>query len=164
MLSPKAALELEDKEALYDWLIGSWNLTMFDYKDGNKLKTEGECFFTWVLEGRAIQDVWIAPKRSERTSMMPKTNNRYGTSLRFYDASNNSWRIHWFNPVSGAINQLFAKKVGDDIVQEGKDGEWNLIRWSFVDIETNSFRWIGERSFDNGKLWKIEAEFFGKRK
>ena len=164
LLSQKASQELKDKEALYDWLIGGWNLTMFDYKDGNKLKTDGECLFTWILEGRAIQDVWIAPKRSERTSMMSKTNNRYGTTLRFYDASNNLWRIHWFNPVSGAINQLFAKKVGENIVQEGKDGEGNLIRWSFVDIETNSFRWIGERSFDNGKSWKLEAEFLGKRK
>ena len=49
---------------LYGWLIGSWDLdTIRHLDDGTIQKCAGECHFGWVLEGRAIQDIWIRPKR-----------------------------------------------------------------------------------------------------
>ena len=47
---------------LYGWLIGSWEMDSVHYlDDGTIQKWDGECHFGWVLEGRAIQDVWIRP-------------------------------------------------------------------------------------------------------
>src|SRR5262245_46625206 len=59
--------ELTDQEDIYGWLIGGWEAAVYDYSaDGTAHKSSGEWHFGWVLEGRAVQDVWIAPPRSQR--------------------------------------------------------------------------------------------------
>jgi len=48
---------------LYTPLLGSWEVDVVDYEDGGPRRTsKGEWHFAWVLEGRAIQDVFIAPR------------------------------------------------------------------------------------------------------
>ncbi len=37
------------------------------------------------------------------------------------------------------------------------------MRWCFRDINADSFRWTGEESPDQGKSWRVGAEFFGVR-
>jgi len=164
LISKNSSPDLDNVEKIYDWLIGSWKVEAIDYLENKEiLKTEGEWLFTKILEGRAIQDVWIAPKRSLRASNSSKKGNRYGTTIRYYDASIKKWQIKWINPVSGAFAQLTAWKENRKIIQEGLDEEGNLMRWSFEDITANSFHWKGERSNDKGKTFVLEAEFFGKR-
>ena len=59
--------ELTDQEDIYGWLIGGWEATVYDYaEDGTAHESSGEWHFGRVLEGRAIQDVWIAPSRAAR--------------------------------------------------------------------------------------------------
>ena len=84
--------------------------------------------------------------------------------LRFYDPSIDAWRISWFNPVRSVHNELISRRKGNDIVQEGKLDDGTLMRWSFVDIQSDSFRWLGESSNDGGKTWVLGAEFLAKRK
>ncbi|WP_287284923.1 hypothetical protein [Mesorhizobium sp.] len=49
---------------LYGWLIGSWEMdTIRHLDDGTTEESTGEIHFGWVLEGRAIQDIWIRPRR-----------------------------------------------------------------------------------------------------
>ncbi len=56
------ASDRADKMRLYGWLIGSWRMdTVVHGDDGTQHKGVGEIHFGWVLEGRAIQDVWILP-------------------------------------------------------------------------------------------------------
>lgn len=157
--------ELVNENRLYDWLIGSWDAHVLDYADdGTEQESNGEWHFGYVLEGRAIQDVWISPPRSQRDSTIPKTNNRYGTTIRFFHPDKRQWHITWINPVSGAINLLIARRQESDIVQEGQGAGDSLIRWVFTDIENNSARWYGEHSMDGGRTWKLESEFFLKRR
>src|SRR6185369_8464426 len=80
--------EIPEKMDIYGWLIGSWELELVGYDDeGNVILTTGEAHFAWVLEGRAVQDVFINPRRSDRGPHSPKFANWYGTTLRIYDAS-----------------------------------------------------------------------------
>jgi hypothetical protein len=58
--------EIPESADAYGWLIGSWELDVFDYPDGSERKSSGEVHFAWVLEGRAVQDTFIIPKVSER--------------------------------------------------------------------------------------------------
>jgi hypothetical protein len=52
--------ELGNAANVYDWLIGSWNVRVIDYDDNGLIhESRGEWHFSWVLEGRAIQDVFI---------------------------------------------------------------------------------------------------------
>ena len=151
--------ELGDAAGVYGWLIGSWEADVIDHEEnGSRHLSQGEWHFTWALEGRAIQDVWISPSRAGRAGA-PKVRNRYGTTLRVYDPSLGAWRITWINPVSGAHNQLIGRKEGDDLVQDGRLEDGSLIRWSFREITPTSFRWLGERSTDEGRTWRLDAEF-----
>jgi hypothetical protein len=159
--SPQRSNELTDREDIYGWLIGGWEATVYDYaEDGTASESSGEWHFGRVLEGRAIQDVWIAPPRSQRIGKtLSKRNNRYGTSLRVYDREIGAWRVSWFNPVTGARNDLVGRRQGADIVQEGVNADGRKIRWSFKDITPTSFRWLGESLEPDGKTWRLEAEF-----
>ncbi len=157
--------EIRSESDIYGWLIGSWTIRALDYEDdGSKKETRAEWHFARVLEGRAIQDIFIVPSRDQRSATMPKERNRYGTSFRYYDSKIDAWHITWFNPVRHVENHLVGRKVGNEIVQEGKDEDGRLMRWCFRDITPNSFRWTGEDSTDQGKTWHLGAEFLGERK
>ena len=140
------------KMGLYSWLIGDWEMDCVLHKDdGTKHKDVGEIHFGWVLEGRAIQDVWIFPGVF------------YGTTLRVYDPGLDAWHILWIDPVMQAYPRQIGRARGRDIVQEGDDGRGTPTRWSFTEITENSFHWLGERSLDGGKTWQLQAEFFARR-
>ena len=156
--------EIPEPADVYGWLIGSWELDVFDYDaDGNTQCSKGEVHFGWVLEGRAVQDVWIMPRRAERTANMGRSHNRYGTTLRVWDSSLQAWRVTWINPVTGGRDELVGRWSGQDIVQVGTHAEGTPIRWIFSEITPDSFRWTGESLQPDGKNWKLEDEFRAKR-
>ena len=61
------AVDQEKKMALYGQFIGSWDTDIVTHEpNGVEHRGNGEIHFGWVLEGRAIQDVWMIPRRAER--------------------------------------------------------------------------------------------------
>jgi hypothetical protein len=166
LFSEGPSAELGEDGRLYAGLIGSWEVEVIDYDaGGNRRTSAGEWHFGWALEGRAVEDVFIVPKRAERRgSEPPRAGNRYGASIRYYDPAEKAWRLVWINPVTGASNSLVARKEGDAIVQEGLDRDGARIRWSFVAIERDRFHWVGEESVDGGATWRKGADFFGRRR
>jgi hypothetical protein len=155
---------------VYGWLIGSWELDVLVHDDhGNTREGKGEVHFSWVLEGRAVQDVWISPRRVDRGPGRPQ--GMYGTTFRVYGPSIHAWRITWLNPVNGDRDELIGRWQGKDIVQDGKSAEGTTIRWSFTDITPESFRWLGEtagfRRHDlaaPGRFPRAPAEVIGVRR
>ncbi|HVV78630.1 MAG TPA: hypothetical protein VHD59_03315 [Pseudolabrys sp.] len=130
---------------LYGWLIGDWTMTAVMH-EGAAHNGRGEIHFGWVLEGRAIQDVWNL------------YDIFYGTTLRVYDPSLDAWHIFWSDPVRQYYARQLGRKQGNDIVQVGKAGELTA-RWTFTDIAPDSFRWLGERSADDGKTWMLDSDY-----
>ena len=165
LYSPAAAAELGDAAALYADLIGAWEVDVIDYDaDGARRRSRGEWHFGWALEGRAVQDVFVVPARALRNGPnLPRRGNRYGTTLRFFDPEQQTWRVIWINPVTGAVNSLVARREGAAIVQEGVNDEGQPIRWSFVEVARDRFHWIGNVSKDGGATWQTQAEFFARR-
>jgi hypothetical protein len=165
LAAPGRSPEISEENDVYGWLIGSWDLEVLQYAavDVAPLHIQGEVHFGWVLEGRAIQDVWIMPRVSERSANLAdankKTNNMYGTTLRIWDASIQAWRIRWFNPVTNHYEQQIGRRVGNDIVQVGARVDGTATRWRFTEITPNSFRWLGESLSPDGAAWKLEGEF-----
>jgi hypothetical protein len=152
--------EIPQQADAYGWLIGSWELDVFDYDaDGNLHRSKGEVHFGWVLEGRAVQDVWIMPPRAERAANLDQRHNRYGTTLRVWDSSIQAWRVTWINPVTGYRDELIGRWSGQDIIQVGRHADGTPIRWIFTEITPDSFRWTGEVLQSDGKTWKLEDEF-----
>jgi hypothetical protein len=141
-----------EKMRLYAWLIGDWTMdTVVHRDDGSRHTGPGEIHFAWALEGRAIQDVWILPGIF------------YGTTLRVYDPGLDAWHILWNDPLKQLYLRQLGRARGNDIVQEGKSDDGATIRWSFLDITRDSFRWTGERSRDGGATWQLQAEFHARR-
>jgi hypothetical protein len=158
------APEIPDSEDLYGWLVGSWDLDIRTYwKDVSAHGLKGEVHFERVLEGRAVQDVWIMPRRSDRKGPKEHGVDSYGTTLRVWDAKLGAWRVTWINPVTGARNDLVARRHGRDIVQLGHH-EGTPIRWIFSECTTDSFRWTGEALDADGQTWTLTGDFRATRR
>jgi hypothetical protein len=57
----RPAPDRADALALYGRFIGDWDADIATYTpDGVRHHGQGEIHFDWILEGRAIQDVWMA--------------------------------------------------------------------------------------------------------
>jgi hypothetical protein len=150
---------------LYGWLIGAWDLDVVRYMpDGGERRRKGEWHFGWVLEGRAIQDVWIVPPRGRLRDGDAATNAySYGSTLRIYDPRIDAWQIQWTDPVMQNFLTMTGRKQGNDIVQLGRDNDGRPIRWSFSQITPRSFLWRGETSHDDGATWRRDVEFTATR-
>jgi hypothetical protein len=157
--------EVPETEDVYGWLVGSWELDVVHYKgvDVSSQKIKGEAHFSWALEGRAIQDVWIMPRASDRKPESERINDMYGTTLRVWDPQIQAWRIRWMNPVSGHEERQTGRRVGEEIVQIGARADGTPTRWRFTEITANSFHWIGEALRPDGKTWVLEGEFQARR-
>lgn len=165
LISAGPSVELGDAASTYDWLIGVWDVDVIDFlEDGSRREQRGEWHFSWTLEGRAVQDVFVVPSRSERTEGSPRPGNRYGTSIRIYDRSQNLWRVTWINPVTGAHDELTGRKVGGEVAQEGQRSSGQRIRWVFTDITADACLWYGEALQADGRTWKREVEFHLRKK
>lgn len=160
LIAPGPSEELAAVARDFGWLAGGWTAEVKDFgPEGKARQGRGEWWFAWVLEGRAMQDVWIAPPRGDRERARSDSapDNRYGSTIRYFDKTDGKWRVSWLNPVSGVANQLSGRAEGNGIVLLG-EADHSPIRWSFRDIAAKSFLWIGERRLQNGE-WVKEAEF-----
>ena len=159
------APDRSDGMGLYSWLIGSWDLDVVEFlPDGTQRRRPGEWHFAWVLEGRAIQDVWAVPPRGQRQGDAVAHGNRYGTTLRVYDPRDGTWRIQWTEPVSQTFLAMVGRGEGGDIIQVGEMNEGHIVRWSFRHITRASFLWRGEVSADAGATWQRTVEFTALRR
>ncbi len=154
--------ENKDEMMLYGQFVGDWEGTCIFYESGQvKHKTPMEVHFDWILEGRAIQDVWIAPSRKERmNSDYLKNVNFYGTSIRIYNPHEDIWNIYWFKPESQDFMTMAGKKEGQNIVQTYSIGDDLIGQWIYTDIKKESLHWIAQESTDSGTTWELEQEFF----
>jgi hypothetical protein len=157
--------EIPESADLYGWLIGSWDLDVLRYwaVDVSARGIKAEAHFVWVLEGRAVQDLWIMPRRSDRAGSPDKKMNMYGTTLRAWDPSIQAWRITWINPAGGHFEQQIGRRSGNDIVQIGVRPDGTTTRWRFTEITRDSFHWLGESLQTDGNTWTLEGEFRAQR-
>ncbi len=158
------AADRADKLQLYGWVVGHWTLdAVYHLPEGGVRRGRGEIHAGWVLEGRALQDVWIVPPRGQAPSDPPFWGDFCGTTLRVYDARIDAWHILWVDPLRQVYRQQIGRARGADIVQDGVDESGAPVRWSFTDIRADSFRWTAERSSDSGRTWQLLVELLPRR-
>jgi hypothetical protein len=153
------------KLQLYGQFVGSWRADIdFHPPSGPVYRAEGEWHFAWVLDGKAIQDVWIFPARRLRETEHPAAPwHMYGSTFRWYDAAIDAWHITWFDPSQALELRQIGRAAGADIVQVGEQPNGLWTRWRFVEITSASFRWIGETSWDKGGSWILAMEMRASR-
>lgn len=165
LAAPGRVPEISEADDAYGWLVGSWRLVCRRYA-GVEVAARGltgEAHFGWVLEGRAVQDVWIMPAVADRTDGLSQSMNMYGTTLRVWDSAIHAWRISWSNPAGNHFEEQIGRRVGKDIVQIGTRADGTVTRWSFIDITPDSFHWLGEALQPDGRNWRLEGEFLATR-
>jgi hypothetical protein len=157
--------ELADADDIFGCLIGSWDLEAVLYgQQGEVQKSRGELHVCWVLEGRAIQDLFIFPRRADRHSGLPAEGDRYATTIRTYDRSLKAWLVTFINPAADETSaQLLARRQGNGIAMEGKLKDGTPIRWRYVEITPTSFHYRAEKSSPEGNSWRLYLELFGTR-
>jgi hypothetical protein len=150
---------------LFGQFVGEWELDWACFAEsGEQVETErGEWIFAWVLEGRAIQDVWIIPERARRGEPgMPP--GEYGTTLRVYHPRLDAWVITWNGPIQGVRRLFLGRRSGPDIVLEGQNEDGYPMRWIFSEITERSFRWTSVVSTDGEETWRLREEMRVRRK
>lgn len=155
------AADRAEQMSLYGQFLGAWRGTRrFRDDRGEWRTTSAEVHFGWVLAGRAVQDVWIAPARTDDARSGARM---YGTTIRVYVPERDEWEITWIDPSRGRYDRMSGKRVGDQIVQDARLPDGALSQWIFTDIDSDSFRWIARRSEDDGRTWADVSEFMFKR-
>jgi hypothetical protein len=165
LLATGPANEYADKLALYGQFVGDWTTeTTAVLPDGSVERSQWDAHFARVLEGRAVQDLWITPRRQAGAVPWHAAGNRYSTTLRIYDPALDAWHILWINPPNATIVRQLGRPVGNDIVQDGEpDANGEHTRWVFRDITPHTFLWCNERSADGGQSWRRVQEMHARR-
>ena len=140
-------------------LIGEWNIVWNDHlEDVKPRRVKGEWIFSRVLDGTAVQDLFIVPSREERL-IDKQPDAEYGTTLRIFNPETMVWDI--FYGCMGEAIRLTARKGGEEIILTEDTTE--KMRYVFSDIATSSFLWRKERMTENGE-WQTVAKVTAERK
>ena len=146
------------KMQLFGQFVGSWDFEWIGHDPENDdIRTaNGEWHFGWVLQGRAVQDVWISPALAGRR---PGTFvGEYGSTLRAYDPSTDAWNVAWVGPINGILRTFLARQREDEIVMECTNQRDGVMRWVFDQITPTSFHWRSERADSGDCPWQLREE------
>jgi hypothetical protein len=151
---------LGDQAKVFGRFVGTWDVEYTDFsKDGKVSHRSGELIVGWVMDGRAIQDLWIVNPSGAR-----KEREVY-TDLRYFDPKSGTWPATSIDPENVSVAKFTGGAVGDDrIVLDSQDFDGKDTRWSFNDIRPDSFVFRDEASSDGGKSWRLQSEYHMKRR
>jgi hypothetical protein len=148
------------KMQLFGQFVGSWRLRWHLINAAAEVEVEGELHFGWVLDGRAVQDVWIVPGRGRHGADLPP-HGLHGSTIRFYDDAIDAWRSTWVEPINGRVRKFIGRPTPDGIRLLSHD-DTPALRWSFTDIKPESFTWTGEY-LDDDRGWVVEERMAAER-
>jgi hypothetical protein len=139
---------------LFGRFVGAWDADYsFIAQDGSVRHSRGEVLFGWILDGYALQDIFLSYPKPGSTD-----ERKMVTGVRFVDPKTDKWTVMFAAPAFGAAIRMEGGAEGDRIVLRGHDDKGALLRWSFNDIRADSFVWRGETSHDGGKTWLLDEE------
>jgi len=151
---------LGDHAHVLSRVIGTWDVEYTDFaQDGTATHRTGEFIVGWVMDGRAIQDLWIVNPSGTRRE------REVYSDLHYFDSKTRTWHATFFDPEHASVAKFTGGPVGEDrFVLETQDLGSPQTRWSFNDIRPESFVWRDEASGDGGKTWRLQAEYRMKRR
>lgn len=146
---------LGDQAEVVGRLVGTWDVEYVHFeKDGKTTQRTGQFIVGWVMDGRAIQILWIVDPSGTRKDREVYTN------LHWFDPKSKAWRSAFVDPEHGSVARFTGGPVGHDrFVLDTEDFGSGQSRWSANDIRPDAFVWRDEASSDGGKTWKLQAEY-----
>jgi hypothetical protein len=139
---------------LFGQFVGTWDADyMFIAEDGSVRRSRGEVLFGWILDGYALQDIFLSYPKPGSTD-----ERKMVTGVRFVDPKTDKWTLMFSAPSFAAAVRMEGGAEGNRIVLRGRDDKGDFLRWSFNDIQPDSFVWRGETSHDGGTTWHLDEE------
>ncbi|MCL1823541.1 MAG: hypothetical protein FWG44_05000 [Oscillospiraceae bacterium] len=157
LVSEQGSGKIKDEFNHYEKLIGDWE---FEGVFSSGETFQGEWSFSWILEGTAIQDVFIAPSRATRDTSPFKDSGEYGAGVRLFESkgSNAVWHNFWFE--NGNIIYLKMEEADSMLVHTRLDKEEE--KWVFAEINDNDFHWQNVTVQADG-TWQVNLDVYAKR-
>lgn len=151
--------QIPEEYDFFGALIGEWNIVWNDHlEEAEPRRVKGEWIFSRVLNGTAVQDLFIVPSREERLRNQ-QPDAEYGTTLRIFNPKTMAWDI--FYGCAGEAIRLTARKVGEEVILTENTTE--RMRYIFSSITPSSFLWRKERMDENNE-WQVVAKVTADRK
>jgi hypothetical protein len=133
---------------LFDRLIGTWDVRYeFTGQDGKAQVSRGQVQYSWILDGKALQEIWISDWETQ--DLRP-----YGTTINFYDPKRGRWTAIWIYPANGMTRVMTGGAVDDGWMLAGLDESGALERWTTRIAGPDSVVINAEISSDAGKTWR----------
>jgi hypothetical protein len=142
---------LGEQAKVFGRFVGVWDGEYTEFsRDGKETRSSGEWTFGWVMDGRAIQDLFIIHPSATRKERF------IGTTVRYFDPKSGTWSVTFIDPENGAVETLTGGAVRDDrIVLLSQDEDGKESRWSFDDVRPDSWVFRDEETRDSGKTWRL---------
>jgi len=140
-----------------DWfapLLGDWQ---FDYSEPGGRQLKGEWFFRRVLEGTAIEDLFICPSRDTK-ELNPQPDGEYGVAVRMYHPDKRCYDMTYV--CTKYTKRLEFRKEQGKLIGTVLDAP--AEKWMFVNVTDTAFHWQNIRVLDDG-TWRVNCEVFASR-
>lgn len=140
-----------------DWfasMLGDWR---FDYFEPSGRQLKGECFFRRILEGSAIEDIFICPSRDTKV-LHPQPDGKYGVAVRMYNHAKRCYDMAYV--CTKYTRHLTVRIEQGQIVCTVLDNPCE--KWRFLETGKNTFHWQNITVLDSGEL-RVNCEVFASR-
>ena len=146
--------ELAYRLGLFGQFVGDWEILECRYleDDGSWSTSRGRIHWRWILDGRAVQDIWTTLDEETHRSIP------VGTTVRFYDPKIDAWHSIWLSPSQGVVRSFIGRPRGSEIVLEGTNSRGNSVHWIFSEIRPDSFHWRAEELRNPPSGWVLYEE------
>lgn len=138
-------------------LVGSWHVRgrRLDEPTGEWRDRDFTWLVSWVMDGRAIQDLEVVEKDDREQTI--------AVAVRVYDPTAGIVRVSYFSPALNQYANLVAQGWRDGIRQDGTQNDERPIRWNFSEVSAQSYTFDGWVSDDDGVTWKLVEHLEGER-
>jgi hypothetical protein len=150
---------LGDQAKVLEQLVGTWDVEYRDIqKDGREQRRSGQFIMSWVLDGRAIEDVWIVEPSEDRPQ------REVYAAIQYFDSKTRSWPMVFIDPEHASTAKFTGGATLDGrMVLQTSDLGRPQNRWSFTATGPDSVVFRDEFSSDGGETWKLLSEDHLKR-
>jgi len=138
------------KSVVLAQLAGKWDVRYeFVDKAGRQRVDNGQVTYTWILDGKALQEVWTSDSENKGKEARP-----FGTSINFFDPKQQHWTAVWVYPAQGETWTMSGGDVDGQFVMTGHDMTGALQRWTTRIASPDTVIGRFDISHDEGKTWK----------
>ncbi len=161
-LISSAPKSVPEEVAQWGKLVGNWDIVVeMIGEDGNVTQSfNAEWNWFYIMNGLAIQDVFILPKRADN---IEPSDYFVGTGIRIYDEDKKKWQTSWLDTSSKRIELREAVSTDQNIVVIHNTEGGDKLRYTYYDMNAESFKWKQESANNDGR-WKVTQTVVAKRR